>query len=214
MALSIQIDSITQSNDNKTIKVKDGTGIYNAVTNTGGWGSPNPAVTVIDGSTYHLYLDIVYTNSDGTETTYDQIELYTSFGPFSDVTDLEFDITPNLLVSGGTPMASSGEEFLDGWYKFTYSFVDDGSTYTDSDITTEKLIDGIVRVKTYNTLKDVPYINSYSRFNNDFKEWKDILYPLYYFALLEGMNAEAVVSRKNEVLSMLGTMETLLKQIS
>lgn len=214
MALSIQIDSITQSNDSVTLNITDGTGQYDAVTNTGGWGSPNPAVTVIDGSDIHLYLDIIYTSSNGTETTYDQIELFDEFGPFADVTDLSFDLTPDMLVSGSVAMGNADDTFLDGWYNITYSFVDDLSTYTDSTVTVDKLVDGIVRTKVYTSLKSVPYINEFERFTNDFKDWSDILYPLYYYTLFEGMLAEVTVARKSAVLNMLGTLETLLIAIS
>lgn len=213
MALSLQVGTITQANDNTVIRLEDGTGLYNAVTNPGGWGTPNPAVTVINGTTIDLFLDVEYTNSSGTTTTYDQINLYTAFGPFTTVNDLVFELTPDLLVSGGTPMAANGEVFLDGWYKFTYSFEDSTLTYTDSTDIVETFIDGIVRVKVYTSLKNVPYINDYERFSNDFKEWRDILYPLYYFSLLEGMVAEVSDARKAEVLNMLGSLEILLTNV-
>lgn len=213
MALSLQVGTITQANDNTVIRIEDGTGIYDATTNPGGWGAPNPPVTFINGTTVFLYLDVEYTDSDGATTTYDQIDLHAQYGPFATVNDLVFDLTPNLLTSGGNPMAANGEEFLDGWYKFTYSFVDNTATYTNSTTDTEVLIDGVVRVKVYTELKNVPYINDYERFNNDFKEWGDILYPLYYFTLLEGMIAEVSNARKTEVLEMLGRLERLLRNI-
>lgn len=210
MALSLQVGTITQANDNTVIRLEDGTGTYDAVTNPGGWGAPNPAVTVINGTTINLFLDIEYTNSGGTTTTYDQIDLHAEFGPFTTVNDLVFDLTPDLLVSGGTPMAANGDVFLDGWYEFTYSFEDSTLTYTDSTDVVESFIDGVIRVKVYTSLKDVPYINDYERFGNDFKDWHDILYPLYYFSLLEGMVAEVSSARKTEVLDMLGSLEVLL----
>lgn len=217
MALSIKTGDITEANDNTVLRIEDGTGLYNATTNPGGWldesesvPATQPKVSVVNGTTIHLYLDVVYTNSAGTSTIYDQIELYDEFGPFTDINDLIFDITPDLLVSSGTPMGASGDEMLDGWYDITYSFEDDGATYTDSTVTTSVLVDGKVRVKIYDQLRDIPYVNSYERFSNDFKEWTDILYPLYYFSLLEGMIAEVSSARKNEILDILGTLERLL----
>ena len=212
MALNLQIDSVVQSNDNTVLRITDGTGLYNVTTNPGGWGSPNPAVSVIDGSTYHLYLDVVITTSDGTETTYDQIELYDEFGSFTDVNDLVYDLDASMLISSGSALGTSTSVFPDGWYSITYSFEDDGATYTNSTTTSLMVIDGVVRNLVYDKLRDIPYSTDWKIFNTDYKEWYDILYPLYYNGLLEGMLSEVSSARKTEILAILATLERLLNQ--
>lgn len=212
MALSIQTDTITQANDSTVLRVTDGTGIYDATTNPGGWGSPNPAVTVIDGTTYHLELDVVITTSDGTETTYDTIDLYTKFGPFTTVNDLVFDINASMLISGGTAVGTDEDQLPDGWYVLTYSFTDDGSTYTNSTITTKIFVDGVVRQKIYDELREVPYSTDWQIFNHDYKEWYDIIYPLYFEGWRVGTTAEISEARKSNVLTNWANLESQLNQ--
>lgn len=48
MALDFKVELVGISDTGKTIAVEDSTGAYNAVTNPGGWGSPNPEVGDID----------------------------------------------------------------------------------------------------------------------------------------------------------------------
>lgn len=212
MALTLSIETVTESNDSTVLRVEDGAGIYNVTTNPGGWEAPNPAVTVIDGVTYHLYLDVVITTSNGTETTYDQIELYDEFGSFTTVNDLVFDIDPSMLIASSVALGTADSVFPDGWYSITYSFVDDGATYTDSTTTNALVVDGVIRTKIYDKLRDIPYSTDWKIFNHDFKEWYDILYPMYYNGLLEGMLSEVSEARKNEILDILETLERLLNQ--
>ena len=212
MALTLSIDTITQSNDSTVLRVVDGAGIYNVTTNPTGWGTPNPEVTVIDGTTYHLYLDVVITTSNGTETTYDQIELFDTFGPFTTVNDLVFDIDASMLISSSVAVGTAETALPDGWYSITYSFVDDGSTYTNSTTTNQLIVDGVVRTLVYDKLRDIPYSSDWSIFNHNFKEWYDILYPQYYNGLLNGMLAEVSAARKTAILDILETLERLLNQ--
>lgn len=209
MALNLTTPLITQSNDAVTIQVADTTGVYNVSTNLGGWGTPNPEVSILDGETYHLYLDITITTSTGTETVYDPIEL-AAFGPFNDPGELVFNITSDMLVDGSISLGTVLDTFPDGWYSFTLRFVDDGATYTNSTTTTALIIDGVVSISVYDKLRDIPYSTDWKLFNHDYKEWYDILYPMYYNGLLEGMNALEDVSRKNQIIDMLGTLERLL----
>lgn len=48
MALDFKVELVGISDTGKTIAVEDSTGVYNAITNPGGWGSPNPEVGDID----------------------------------------------------------------------------------------------------------------------------------------------------------------------
>lgn len=217
MALISSIESIVQSNDTTVLRITDGSGLYNATTNPGGWlgeadsiPTTQPKASAVNGSTVHLYLDIAVTKSDNVTTTYDQIELYDEFGPFTDVTDLVFDIDCTLLQVSSVAIGTATDSIPDGWYTITYSFVDDGSSYTDSTVTSYALIDGIVRNKVYNELRDVPYSTEWIRYSNDFTEWTNILYPLYYYSLLQGMVSEVSNARKTEVLEMLATLERIL----
>lgn len=210
MALNLTIDNIVQSNDAVTLQINDTAGIYDASINTGGWGTPNPDVTQINGTTLHLYLDISVATSNGTETVYDQIELFDNFGPFTTINDLSFNITPDLLISGSTAMGTSDEELVDGWYSITYSFIDDTLTFTDSTVTEELLVKGKVQKKVTQGLKDIPYSTSWVLFNHDYKEWYDIIYPMYYKGLLDGIVAEESIARKSIILDMLATLERLL----
>lgn len=216
MALSIQLGTSVQSNDATVLRIVDGTGLYNATTNTGGWldeaastPATQPKVSVIDGATYHLNLAITIKTSDGTETTYDTIELYDEFGPFTDINDLSFDIDASMLIDS-VALGTSETQLPDGWYDITYSFVDDGSTYTDSSTTVSIFVDGIVREKIYDKVRDIPYSTDWKIFNNDYKEWSDIVNPMYLYGLHTGILSEVSAARKTEVLTSLGVLETLL----
>lgn len=218
MALSIQISDIIQANDATVLRISDGTGLYNATTNTGGWldegestPTTQPKVSVIDGSTYHLQLDITITTSNGTQTAYDTIDLYTQFGPFTDINDLIFDIDASMLISG-TALGTSEDQLPDGWYDITYKFVDDGATYTDSSTTTACFVDGIVKQKIADHIREIPYSSDWQIFSNDYKEWYDIINPMYLSGLHTGILSEISAARKTEILSALALLETLLNQ--
>lgn len=66
MALNIKF-RIEQSGDCKTFKIFDSTGTYNASTNPGGYGTPNPAATDFDGS--GDYFKFIITNPEGIIST-------------------------------------------------------------------------------------------------------------------------------------------------
>ena len=214
MALQLIIGTITQSKDASTITVPDATGVYDADSNATGWGTPNTEVTELDGITTQLTLQITVTTSDGTETAYDAINFFQHNGfiaPTS-VTDLVFVLNPSHLLSGGIAMGDEDDQFVDGWYVFTYTINHDedlggGSSYTTS---TYKLIDGIVRGDIYNTFLNVPYHTILSFKNRLYTpNTHDIYFPLYLAALFEGMNANVDESRKAEVLGHLQTLEDL-----
>jgi hypothetical protein len=216
MAVSLVIlDPPVQSNDATTVRFQDDTGVYDAVDNTSGWGTPNEEVTDIVAVTtttvgkYHLTLDIVVTTSDSTETTYDTIDLYTEFGPFSSVTDLVFDITPALLLDSGVALGDSDDQLPDGWYVATYTLSEADTSTEISSATKTLLVDGVVRTLIYDKMRQVPYSHDFERFYHDIKEWGELLDPIYYFSKFHGMLAEVTTAKKSEILSMLATLEIL-----
>jgi hypothetical protein len=220
MALELKYGTITQSNDSIILRVTDETGEYDSSLNPGGWVnelsapvSGQPKVSNLNGTTISLFLDVEYTNSAEDVVVYDTINLYTTFGPFASKDELIFDIDASMLLVGSTPQGANDEKLLDGWYKLTYSFVDTTTTYVDDAELTELFVDGIIRTKVYTSVKDVIYANEFERFNIDFKEWKNILYPQYYYSMFVGMLAEVSLARKTEVLSMLATLERILNQV-
>jgi hypothetical protein len=219
MALSIKIDTPTQSNDATVLRVTDSTGLYNVTTNPGGWldeadsiPATQPKVSIIDGTTYHLTIDLTITTSNGTEVTYDTIELYDTFGSFSSVNDLVFDIDSSMLIKSAVALGTSESQLPDGWYDLTYKFVDDGATYTDSTYTISFFVDGVIREKIYDKVRDIPYFTSWKLFENNYKEWSDILNPMYLSGLHIGMLSEVSEARKTEVLASLSVLENLLNQ--
>lgn len=63
MALDFKAELVGISDTGKTMAVRDSTGFYNAVTNPGGWGAPNPEIGDIDLyliSLSHFSLEEVY----------------------------------------------------------------------------------------------------------------------------------------------------------
>lgn len=63
MALDFKVELVGISDTGKTIAIRDSTGFYNAVTNPGGWGTPNPEIGDIDLyliSLSHFSLEEVY----------------------------------------------------------------------------------------------------------------------------------------------------------
>ena len=89
-----------QSNDAETLTLTDAAGTYHVVDNPDGWGDSPELVTnivattdVTTASKYHLVLDIVVTDKNGTETTYSNIDCYAVAGPFTDASDLIFPLS-------------------------------------------------------------------------------------------------------------------------
>lgn len=214
MALILSLASVVQSNDNTVLRVTDGTGSY-SVDNTGGWGTPNTDFADIDGSTTTLTLQITYTNSDEEETVYTAIDIYEFLGTTPTSTaDLVFDITPDMLIDAdGTAMGEVDSEFPDGWYEFTYTIDHNevGGTGASYESTSFKLVTGIIRTQLYNKFLVVPY----DLLTVDPKylqrvDLSDIIEPLYYASLFEGLLARLNSARKTQKLVQLKTLESEL----
>jgi len=219
MALSLSL-SFLQSNDNETLQITDDSGTYHAVDNPTGWGTPNEAVTDIVVSTdtttagkYHLLLSTDYTGSDGVTTTYDQINLYDHNGAaFVDTSDLVWTFDPSHFSASGTAMGESDDTLLDGKYDFVYQLVSN-SDHSDVKATLSKsiLLDGNVRVKVYNQLRQISTIYDSTEtfvpiYHHDFK---DILRTLLKKGLFDSMIAGVAHSATDDVLNLLDILERL-----
>ena len=203
MALSLSF-TVAESNDNKLITVTDSAGIYDALTNTGGWGAPNPEVTDVDPiGTHTLELIVTITTSDSTSTTYDAINLETEFGPFADITDLVFAIDCSMLVVGATALGTADDEFPDGIYNFEYVYDDGEVTEISSDA--DVLIEGKVRNAIYELYRTLPTI--YNCQDCKSKEVLDIIFTKAYY---DAMVISAYVARETELLNMLAVIERLV----
>lgn len=71
MALQLKLE-VVQSDDLKTLRVTETTGIYNSVSNIGGFGSPNPTVGEVLTATIQFYKRA----SDGQLTAYNLVNVY------------------------------------------------------------------------------------------------------------------------------------------
>jgi len=210
MALSLSLSTIQQSNDNTILRIVDNTGSYSS-TNITGWGTPNTALSTIDGSTNELTITVTITNSSNESVTYDPIDVYDYLGHApSDVDDLIIYITPNLLLSSGTALGAEDDELPDGWYDIEYSLdvISTGANISTYEV--QILVDGIVRNKIYDMLLNIPrraYESTPYRIYTH--NWRDLTYPLYVRSLFDAMVAYVTPARKNEILEMLNLVERL-----
>ena len=153
MALGLEIGTVKQSNDNKTLVITDGTGDYDVGTNPTGWGTPNTTFANVDGTTSDLTLQITITTSGGVETVYQAVDFFDHNGEApASTSDIVFTLTcADLLDDASVPLGIAEDEFPDGWYDLSYSITKDlaggaGDSDTDTGI---KLISGQVRNKIY-----------------------------------------------------------------
>jgi hypothetical protein len=195
--VTLTLGGIVQSSDSKILRVTD------ATTDWGDGG--NTAISSISALTPYT-LQFTITTSDGIVTVYDAIDLFEAFGPFTDETDLVFDITANLLISDSQALGTSDDELPDGWYEITYSF--NGGTVVTA--TSQVVIDGVIRNKIYDKVLTIPDSHEFTLFSNSFNEWNNILFPLYYKGLFEGMLAEVSEARKDSILTIFSTLQRLL----
>lgn len=111
---------IAQSDDCKSFRFTDKTGVYNANNNTGGFSSPNPAV----GSALTATVLIEVRNADGTYTAYNTINVYPTLPSNAEA---YFEITAFAAGFGDDATAA----FPDGVYRLTYTVTGvSGSAYT------------------------------------------------------------------------------------
>ena len=200
MALTLAF-TVTQRGDNKLITVTDSTGVYDAGSNTGGWGTPNTALSAIDAA--NLTLGVTITTSDGTATTYTAIDLHDTFltGGHSTVSTLVYPITAAMLISSGTALGTANDEFPDGLYEITYSWLGTTPTHTDATV----LIDGQVKSALYELIRTIP--TKYECEDNHEKDILDIIFTKGYY---DAMIATAVSGREDQVIDQLYVLERLV----
>ena len=223
MALVLDL-TYSQSNNAVTLTVADAAGTYNNPDNLGGWETgaatnPDPADIVIStdvttASKNHLLLDVIVTDKNGVTTTYDQFNLYDvslaadpTFTGYVLATDLTWDFTPDLFLSGGTAMGVATDRLDDGVYAITLSLVLDSNhaTAITTALTESVLIDGDVRIGVYDKLRQVPVDYDYEAVDTS----RDVMEALLGYAYLQAMSASAAVAMTEELTTMLYTLDKL-----
>lgn len=118
--MPLEIDfNICQNSSCDELTFTETTGAYNATTNPGGWGAPNPTLASV---TTPVTLTVTFPNES--VYTLDVATLNPSFP--TDDTTLEWVL--DMSSFGG----DTGDSFEDGVYTFTYLVTADGSTYTQT----------------------------------------------------------------------------------
>ena len=203
MALSNLALSFVESNDNTKLVMTDITGTDGATD----WGvGANPNYDHIDGSDYDLELDIVITTADGTETTYDTIDLYAEFGPFVSYNNLSFDIDCTQLKVDGVAIGTDEDEIPDGIWGITYTLVDLADSLNNVEYSGNILINGVVKQKVYEMLKDIPMTYQYGE-NVDSYQIREAMFAYSYLIAIE---SSAYISKKVELLNQLGVLERIV----
>lgn len=202
--------TVTERNDNKLLTITDTAGTYHAVDNPTGWGVPTwsaPTDITAIGGGHPLELDIIITESDGTITTCDPIDLFALFGPFADAGDFIFPLTMAMLKVSTVALGTATDEFPDGIYDITY--IVDRGLGKEVSVNTDQLIDGQVQNAVYELLRTVPTMYECGTCHE--KETLDILFMRMY---LDSVRASAVVSRSSSILSQLTVLERLVTNVS
>ena len=226
MALDLQL-LFLQENDNTGLQLTDDTGETSTGTTTG-WGvvsgeAPTPATddyadiitsAATTAAKWHLKLDVIYTGSDGTEITYDQLDLFDldTTGPFAVVGDLVWVLEPSDLSVSGDAQGSSGDEFLDGIYDFTYTLLDAPTDAIEEDKLEESiLVDGKVRVKTYDVIRQISSIYDCTNEEEPIynPKYRDVLLALLKYGLFRSMIANVSDGNQTEIENILDTIERL-----
>jgi len=190
--------TIVEQGDNKLLTITDSTG-----TGSDGWDG-TPDVTHINDSTNNLTLDITITLSDGTETTYDTIDLYTlNGGGFTTTEDLVFELDCTDFTVSGVALGTSSDEFPDGVYDVTYAYQKATNNYhTDYSI----LIDGQVKTDLYELLRTIP-----TEYECDYNHEREILDVIFMKGYYDAMLATAAIGRDEQVIEQLGVLEALVE---
>jgi len=108
--------NICQKKDCTSLFFSETTGTYNSLSNSGGFGSPNPVV----GDATSVLLKVLFPNADDTV----DIDISASF-PTVDST-VETEITSEDLG------LAAGAVLADGIYEITYEVIANGVTYTET----------------------------------------------------------------------------------
>lgn len=184
--------SYEERNDNKLLTFTD---------TTADWGVGGNAV-VTDVTVLTLSIEI--TTSDGTATTYDNIDLVDLFGDgagpeFNNQAAMVFPIDASMIKDGGIAIGTSDDELPDGLWEITYTI--NATVGTPETI----FIDGRVRVAVYELLRQIPTI-----YNCDECKSKTILDALYAYGCLNVLRSDAYVAKSEELISLLYVLERIV----
>lgn len=116
MAFTLKLGDVCTGDGCKSVFLSDGTGTYDAVLNTTGWGAQN----ITTGSVTATHIIITFPDGTTVVNILDPIGL-----PIGD-TSLQYEITA-LVMNGGTYIA-------DGLYQIEYTVTSAGVTYTTGKI--------------------------------------------------------------------------------
>jgi len=203
MALVLAFE-VTERNDNKLLTITDTTGEVSTGTVTG-WGAPNALYTTIvaSGGAHTLELNIDITESDGTITYYDTIDLYTTFGAFATIADLVFPLDCSMLKVSGIAMGTSDDQFPDGIYDIEYIY--DDALATEKITTVAETVYGKVRNGTYELLRKMTTSYEYEGYIDD-----GVLLAIFTKTYLDGILAADNIARRTSVYTQLYVLERLL----
>lgn len=199
MALALGL-TVVEQNDSKLITFTDA---------STGWGTDgDPAVTNLAARTsltYSITMDITI-NTPSEVIVCDQIDLYTLAGPFSTAADLVFELDSDVILSSGVGV-DNDDVLPDGVWDITYKVqYYTGGAWTDIDVETISiLVYGAIKTDVYERLRQVPNL-----YNSKILMSRDIQEPILYYTFLQSVEKSAYVARKEELLEMLGTLESLL----
>jgi hypothetical protein len=165
-------------------------------------------VTPLPSEIVSAELKIKYTTSNGTESSEYTIDLFGDFGPFVSQDQLVFNIDKSYL-------SGTNEDILpDGIYDIKYSVSYRGlnndptntTEFTPEMLETFILVYGVIKVKVYDKLRKVPI--AYMCDNN--QTVPEIEEAELAYTYLKSIEASAYVSKRDELLRMLATLERMI----
>lgn len=187
MALNLDF-SVVEQNDATALLIQD---------TTNNWGVNEIA---LDFGT--MYLDISITTSDGTNTVYDQIDVYNDFGPFNDQSDLLYTINCANLKVSGTALGTVDDMIPDGIWNIVYNH----NPFTDNEQKDkEELIHGQVRLGVYEMLRLIPITYMCEECCNS-RKIKDAIFAKMY---LEAMIETFALGYTHDIINQLYTLERI-----
>jgi hypothetical protein len=118
-------------------------------------------------------------------------------------------VSPTDLVSEGVAMGETDDDFVDGWYEFTYTYTIVSTEATNTDFAI-KIVDGVIRNSIYDLILEVPDINTIDAGNKYDPHWYEVTYPIYLWSIYQGMLINPYSGRKNKVLRILKTLQQMV----
>lgn len=125
--------SVCQTKNCRNIVITETTGEYNALTNTGGWSTPETSTNPDSNNVTRVIVEII----DPSDTTYtfDSNEVAPGIIPFPDPTGLE-----EFVIEETSLGKSSGDKLDDGEYTITVTFYGTIDTDTFTEIVNKKYV--------------------------------------------------------------------------